>query len=583
MSRLFFATLLIASTSTASAVAAPTLSPLKPCYVTVQTNSDTYAAEPVMVSGTGFTPGAVVTLTVDDEVRESSLLADDYGRLPTIWTDSPFALDRERPFRLTVTERDNPAQTVSLGALVSPLEVRVTPRRAAPSDLVRFRGRGFTETGGVYAHYLRRGKLRKTVRLAKATLGECGTFDAQAKQFPFKPPKGVWRVQIDQHRKLTGAGPLINLTIDVRRRVRTRATATAVTPSRTTAVHGPEFGTSGGDEPYLVDLEPRRGGGAVAALVTRQNLTDTPPGDFILRSLGANGVPSGPEVVFADKANVQSAAMALGRTGNDGLAAWDSWEDGDGREVGPLFIRPFDAATAKPSGPRTKAAGGTRLLDLKALGDGYALLHYPGGGDLELQALDADGNPSGEPLDLGDFSAPDVYASPDRDQLLLAESYEGRVAIVGSDGFVLEPTKPTALEKQIVVDAARTPTGDWLLTTTNDGKSARPKLRTLSEDGELGAAQNVPAAGQIAFSGRRGLLVYAGAKRCDGLLGLPLTASGAVVSKAKPRLLTTPANCANSFAYDLELSGAGGRRFVMGWTHSNGDAGHYVYATGVKR
>lgn len=220
--RLLLATILVALTHTASATAAPILTPLKPCYVTVQTTVDTYDAEPMMVGGYGFTPGAVVSLTVAGDVRESSLIADSSGALPTIFTDSPFAIDRQKWFTVTATERDNPAQTVSLSSIVSPLEVRITPRSAAPSDNVRFHGRGFTEPGGVYAHYLRRGKLRRTVRLAKATMGECGAFDVGAKQFPFKPREGVWRVQIDQHRKPTGAGPLINLTIDVRRRPPTR-------------------------------------------------------------------------------------------------------------------------------------------------------------------------------------------------------------------------------------------------------------------------------------------------------------------------------------------------------------------------
>ena len=221
MPRLALATLTIALTCTASASAAPTLTPLKPCYVTVQTSSESYEAEPLMVGGSGFTPGAVVTVTVDGEVRTSELVADADGTLPTTFTDSPFALEREKWFRVTATERDNPEQTVSAGALASPLEVRVRPRRAAPSDRVRFRGRGFTEPRGVYAHYLRKGRLRRTVRLAKATAGACGAFDVRRRQFPFKPQEGVWRVQIDQHRKLTGAGPLINLTIDVRRRLRT--------------------------------------------------------------------------------------------------------------------------------------------------------------------------------------------------------------------------------------------------------------------------------------------------------------------------------------------------------------------------
>ena len=46
-------------------------------------------------------------------------------------------------------------------------DVSIRPSTAAPSSRVRFRGRGFTQPGTVYGHYLYRGKVRKTVTLAK--------------------------------------------------------------------------------------------------------------------------------------------------------------------------------------------------------------------------------------------------------------------------------------------------------------------------------------------------------------------------------------------------------------------------------
>lgn len=360
----------------------------------------------------------------------------------------------------------------------------------------------------------------------------------------------------------------------------------AVKPRTTAKVHGPEFGTSGGDEPYLVDLEPRSGGGAVAALVTRLNLTDTPPGDFILRAIGPSGAPAGPEVTFTDKANLQTAAMAMDAQGKAGLAAWDSYEDGEGRESGPIFLRSFSGATAKPAGKVRKAAGDTELVDLKALGDGFALLHDPRKAALTLQRLDGGGAPAGEPVGLEEFFGPDVFGSADHDRVLLVDS-DGLVAILGPDGLVLEPTKAKQLNNQFLVDAERLPGGDWLLATVNDREDSRPKLRTLSESGELGRARNVKGIGPddgisgVAFSGRRGLLVATGPNTCGGLQGAPLNAKGEAV--AKPRLLTTPANCAKSFVYDVEVSAAGGRRFIVGWTHSNGAAGHHVYTTGVER
>jgi hypothetical protein len=106
---------------------------------------------------------------------------------------------------------------------VTALSVKVRPRRARPSQRVRFRGRGFTDLGAIYAHYIRRGKLLKTVRLATASSGACGTFTARRRQFPFRPELGTYLVQIDQHHRLTDDGPLFKLTIDVRRRPAQRA------------------------------------------------------------------------------------------------------------------------------------------------------------------------------------------------------------------------------------------------------------------------------------------------------------------------------------------------------------------------
>ena len=97
-------------------------------------------------------------------------------------------------FTLSITDNANPALTVSAQSLVTALDVRVTPANARPSRRVRFRGRGFTGAAPVYAHYLRKGKLRKTVQLATAA-GPCGTFDVRRRQLPVHRP---------QHRALDG-------------------------------------------------------------------------------------------------------------------------------------------------------------------------------------------------------------------------------------------------------------------------------------------------------------------------------------------------------------------------------------------
>ncbi|MEJ7892647.1 MAG: hypothetical protein WKF94_08400 [Solirubrobacteraceae bacterium] len=201
-------------------VSTPVLDPLKLCYVTVQTGPETFETESVRVAGSRFTPNSVVDVKVNDKVVVSGALVDGGGNLPAGFVASPPVLNGERPFTLTATERGEGGASIALESLASTLSVRVKPQRARPSDKVRLRGRGFTARGGIYAHYLLRGKLRRTVRLAKAASGACGSFDVRVPQFPFKPKQGTWRLQIDQQRRLSDEGPLINLTIDVRRRPR---------------------------------------------------------------------------------------------------------------------------------------------------------------------------------------------------------------------------------------------------------------------------------------------------------------------------------------------------------------------------
>jgi hypothetical protein len=80
---------------------------------------------------------------------------------------------------------------------VTALTVAVNPKQAAPTRMVRFRGRGFLDSGPVYAHYVYRGRLRETVRMGRPT-GACGEFSARRRQIPVRPRTGTWLVQFDQ-------------------------------------------------------------------------------------------------------------------------------------------------------------------------------------------------------------------------------------------------------------------------------------------------------------------------------------------------------------------------------------------------
>jgi hypothetical protein len=197
--------------------AGPALHPLKLCYVSVESEPGMFTTENVMVSGYGFRPDSSVNIAVDGVVVRGAL-ADSDGELAPHPVSAPVQHQGQRPFRVRARDPEVRGYVAKQRALVSALAVKIRPRRARPDQRVRFIGRGFTDRGAIFAHYLRRGRLIKTVRLTTAPSGKCGTFKAHRRQFPFRPRQGTYLVQIDQHRRLTDDGPLVKLTIDVRRR-----------------------------------------------------------------------------------------------------------------------------------------------------------------------------------------------------------------------------------------------------------------------------------------------------------------------------------------------------------------------------
>ncbi|MEO8689426.1 MAG: hypothetical protein ABI611_14590 [Solirubrobacteraceae bacterium] len=181
---------------------AAALTPLKGCYVTSTDEvSDVIRREPVQFGGSGFTPGGLVDIAVDGAVQRT-VQADPAGNLPTQALDAPYRRKGQKAFTLTATDRANPANTIDALSNVTAFDLSIRPSTAAPSSKVRFRGRGFTQAGTVYGHYLFGGKVRKTVKLSKHPKAPCGTFSAKHRQIPIRNPRlGQWTLQIDQEKK----------------------------------------------------------------------------------------------------------------------------------------------------------------------------------------------------------------------------------------------------------------------------------------------------------------------------------------------------------------------------------------------
>ena len=194
--------LLVAPAAPAVAQALPTLQQLKPCYVTALTDAGP-RSEGIEITAAGFTPNSKVDLMIDGALVPdgSGLQTDAAGGLPIPPIPAPYVPAGTRRFTVTLTEQGNPANTVSASAKSAALGVSVKPRSARPSDRVRFKGLGFTEQRAIYAHYLHKGRLRKTVRLARKP-GGCGSFEVRRRQIPIRQPGlGLWTVQFDQFKR----------------------------------------------------------------------------------------------------------------------------------------------------------------------------------------------------------------------------------------------------------------------------------------------------------------------------------------------------------------------------------------------
>ena len=196
------------------AAAAATIQPIGACYRSV----DSETRETVPVKASGFTPGERVNVYLDGRVVQENVTVLPEGEIDG-GVAAPYQASGERPFTLTVTQVGQPSNTASTSSRVAALALRLKPRRAAPGRRVRFIGRGFIDGTEVFAHYVRKGKLRKTVSLG-APQGPCGRVDVKRRQIPVKRPAlGRWRLQVDNEETYSDepAGVFMRLTITVTR------------------------------------------------------------------------------------------------------------------------------------------------------------------------------------------------------------------------------------------------------------------------------------------------------------------------------------------------------------------------------
>jgi hypothetical protein len=236
------AALLLASVALLAAPAAApaaTLDPLEPCYVAAARGQ----TERVHFGGSGFTPDARLDIAVDGVVVSADVPVMLDGTLPPGDVPAPFIREGQRRFTVTATEQHS-GIVAWAASRVTALDLELHPSRARPSSRVTFHGRGFTDPGPVFGHYLFKRKVRKTVRLARPR-GRCGHFRVRRLQLPMRRPRvGTWTLQADQHRRYRWppATTAYRIRIVVRR-MAGRETAIAPPAARRRGFPAPSLGT----------------------------------------------------------------------------------------------------------------------------------------------------------------------------------------------------------------------------------------------------------------------------------------------------------------------------------------------------
>jgi hypothetical protein len=149
------------------------------------------------ITGSGFSPGALVKITGIDTASDYAL-ADDAGAFSETFLTPPIDDYRAHPTTVTATDADNPALKASAPlSLVQELFLTNVPFAGRPTQRVRWLFAGFLPGKTIYGHFVYRSKVRRTYRFGVAA-GACGTLSVMAPRFPTRARRGRWYVQFDQ-------------------------------------------------------------------------------------------------------------------------------------------------------------------------------------------------------------------------------------------------------------------------------------------------------------------------------------------------------------------------------------------------
>lgn len=180
----------LAACAAPAAADAATLAPGKACF------GD---GDPIVLGGTGYTPGAPVTLAADGRPFTGTLTSSATGTVAGRLLPSTLVRGITQNSVFTATDTANPANLGQTTVVRSRLRVSVTPANASPRSNRRFRARGFTAGSTLYRH-ITRGKRVSNGRMGKLK-GSCKTLSVKKRLFRKSAKSGTYRVQFDAKSK----------------------------------------------------------------------------------------------------------------------------------------------------------------------------------------------------------------------------------------------------------------------------------------------------------------------------------------------------------------------------------------------
>jgi hypothetical protein len=172
----------------------------QPCVVSISSASLQNQA----VTGTGFTPGALVTIRYASKQNPTptyltSTTADPAGNFSVATSPASFNKfdTQKQSFVLGASEDANPANAATTTYQQVRLGYRTNPSTGKPTRSALHTVRGFPPGKKTYLHFRFGGKTKRNVLLG-TTSSPCGIVTKRMSLLPTKSHPGTWTVYVDQ-------------------------------------------------------------------------------------------------------------------------------------------------------------------------------------------------------------------------------------------------------------------------------------------------------------------------------------------------------------------------------------------------